>query len=225
MTSDPLVMRGRRGAWIVLVAMLALSPITLPWDRAQAATATDDLRPAVDKVVRILAEPAMSGELRTHERRAALRAAMEGIIDFPEASRRALAMHWRARMPSERDEFTRLFTDLVIYSYIRLMEPYAGETVQFIGESEGTGVVTVMTRIVRRRGDPVPVDYRMHVTGAQWQVYDVVVEGVSLVANYRTQFNTIIQTSSYDELVRRMRARIAELSQAPAASMPGPRRG
>jgi phospholipid transport system substrate-binding protein len=176
--------------------------------------------------LRILDDPALKGEARTGERRAALRGVMESVIDFPEAARRALAVHWRARTEPEREEFVGLFKDLVTYSYIRLMEPYAGETVQIVGESQTNGTTTVLTRIHRRQGEPIPVDYRMHLVGTRWLIYDVTVEGVSLVANYRVQFNTIIQTSSYGELVRRMRARVAALSQGTAAGIrTGPRRG
>ena len=198
----------------LMVATLGAPPTSMA-----AATATDALRPVVDKVLRVLDDSAMKGEPRTVERRAALRSVMETAIDFPEASRRALALHWRTRTPAEREEFTALFRDLVTYSYIRMMEPYAGEKVQFVGETEADGSVTVQTRILRLRGDPVPVDYRMHRRGSRWLVYDVAVEGVSLVATYRAQFNTIIQTSSYEELVRRLRVRVAELGEAPSASI------
>ena len=207
------------GARMLLGGVLVLSLAWAPHHRAEAAGASDELRPAIDRVVRILADPAMKGELKRPERRSAVRGVMESAIDFPEAARRALAMHWRIRTQAERDEFTALFKDLVLYSYIRLMEPYAGETVRVIGESESDGTVTVLTRVVRRQGEPVPVEYRMHLVGSRWLVYDVVVEGVSLVANYRAQFHTIIQTSSYAELLRRVRARIAELGELPAASV------
>lgn len=207
--------------WKTLIAAsLVLAFVSaLPAGAGAGAGATDELRPAIDKVLRILDDPALKGEARTSERRAALRSVMETAIDFPEAARRALAAHWRTRTEAEREEFTRLFKDLVTYSYIRLMEPYAGETVQFVGESPIDGTATVLTRIQRRHGEPVPIDYRMHVRGTRWLIYDVLVEGVSLVGNYRVQFTTIIQTSSYDELVRRMRARVAELRPTPAAGL------
>jgi phospholipid transport system substrate-binding protein len=186
---------------------------------ARAAGATDELRPAIDKVLRILADPELKGEARTRERRAALRGVMENAIDFPESARRALALHWRVRTEAEREEFVTLFRDLVTFFYIRLMEPYSGETVQIAGESQAEGATTVLTRILRRHGEPVPVDYRMHLRGTRWLIYDVVVEGVSLVANYRVQFNSIIHTSSYEELVRRIRARVAEQDQTPSAAI------
>lgn len=209
-----------RKALIVTVVVLALTG-ALPAG-AGAGSATDELRPAIDKVVRILDDPALKGEARTSERRAALGSVMGSTIDFPAAARRAMAAHWRPRTDAEREEFTGLFKDLVTYSYIRLMEPYAGETVQIVGESQTDGLTTVMTRIQRRHGQPVPVDYRMHLQGTRWLIYDVLMDGVSLVGNYRVQFNAIIQTGSYGELVHRMRARLAELRQTPAASIRTP---
>jgi phospholipid transport system substrate-binding protein len=211
---------------LVVATALVLAVLAALPDGARAGSTTDELRPAIDKVLRILADPALKGETRTRERRVALRAVMEGAIDFQEAARRALAAHWRTRTELEREEFVGLFKDLVTYSYIRLMESYAGETVQIVGESSTNGTTTVSTRIQRREGAPIPVDYRMHAPATRWLVYDVIVEGVSLVANYRGQFNSIIQTSSYDELVRRVRARVATLDEAPAAALrTGPPRG
>jgi phospholipid transport system substrate-binding protein len=199
---------------------VALAISTLAWwpPRASAAGAADELRPSIDKVLGILADPDLKGEAHTRERRAALRGVIENAIDFAEAARRALASHWRARTDAEREEFVTLFKDLVTYSYIRMMEPYAGEAVQIAGELQADGATTVLTRIHRRQGEPIPVDYRMHRRGGRWLIYDVVVERVSLVGNYRGQFNTIIQTSSYDELLRRVRARVRELGQASAAA-------
>ena len=208
-----------RGLKAVIGALLALVLMGSWPELSCAAGAVDELRPAIDKVLRILADPELKGEERTRERRTALRSVMENAIDFPEAARRALALHWRTRTDAEREEFVGLFRNLVIHSYIRLMEPYAGETIQIIGESPSEGMTTVLTRIHRRQGEPVPVDYRMNPRGNRWLIYDVVVEGVSLVSNYRGQFNTIIQTSSYEELVRRIRTRVGELDHTPAAAI------
>ncbi len=198
------------------VAALALLLIGAAPGPAVAGGATDALRPAIDHVRRILDDPALKGPARTPERRAALRGVLEGVIDFPEASRRALAVHWRDRTDAERAEFVALFKDLVTYSYIVKIEPYAGEPVVFTGESEHDGMTTVLTRIQTRQGT-IPVDYRMHVRDGRWLVYDVLVEGVSLVGNYRAQFNSIIQTSSFAELVRRMKVRLTELAAASPA--------
>jgi phospholipid transport system substrate-binding protein len=202
----------------VIAALLVALVGVLP-DVATAGGAADALQPAIDRVLRVLDDPTLKGEGKTRERRVALRGVMESAIDFSEAARRALAVHWRMRTEAERGEFVGLFKDVVTHSYIRLMEPYAGETVQIVGELQTDGTTTVLTRIQRRQGEPIPVDYRMRVVATRWLIYDVVFEGVSLVANYRGQFNSIIQTSSYEELVRRLRARAAALDEAPAAGI------
>jgi phospholipid transport system substrate-binding protein len=208
-----------RGSKAFLATALALS-LSAGWPSfGYAVGAADALRPTIDKVLRILADPELKSEDKARERRAALRAVIEPAIDFPEAARRTLALHWRNRTDVERDEFVTLFKNLVMHSYIRPMELYAGETVQIVGESPSVETTTVSTRIQRRQGESVPVEYRMHLRGTRWLIHDVVLEGVSLVSNYRGQFNTIIQTSSYEELVRRIRARVAELDHAPAAAL------
>jgi phospholipid transport system substrate-binding protein len=153
----------------------------------------------------------LKGTEHTPARRRALRYVMDSVIDFPDAARRALAVHWQGRTDGERAEFVALFKDLVTYSYVARMEAYAGQTVAFVSETAGDGTATVLTQMQNRQGAPVPIDYRMHQRNGRWLVYDVIVEGVSLVGNYRTQFNSVILTSSYAELVRRMRTRVGEL--------------
>ena len=132
--------------------------------------------------------------------------------DLRTLARRALGIHWAARSRDERTRFVTLFTDLVTESYIRQFEPYAGQKIHLLGEHAVDGTVTVVTKVEQRKGSAIPVDYRMHPLGSRWLVYDVIVEGVSLVANYRAQFNTVIQTSSYAELVRRLETRVLELT-------------
>jgi len=206
-----------RGRWIGLGAV-ALALVAAPPGRATAGLPTETLRPAMDQVLRILNDATLKGAARAPERRAALRAVMDTVIDFPDAARRALSVHWPARTEAERGEFVTLFKELVTYSYIVTMEAYAGQTIVFVGEAEHDGITTVFTKVQGRQGSPVPVEYRMHQRGPRWLLYDVIVEGVSLVANYRAQFNTVVRTSSYEELVRRIRARVAELTGPPSAA-------
>ncbi|HXD95037.1 MAG TPA: ABC transporter substrate-binding protein [Candidatus Acidoferrum sp.] len=199
--------------WVALAAVcMMLGAAPRP---ATAGPATETLRPAIDQVLRVLDDPALKGVEHARERRAALRAVMETVVDFPDAARRALSVHWAARTEAEREEFVMLFKDLVTSSYIVTMEGSAGQLVVFVGEAEHDGITTVLTNVERRQGPPAAVEYRMHQRGSRWLVYDVIVEGVSLVGNYRTQFNTIVRTSSYAELIRRMRERVAELTAPP----------
>ena len=205
-----------RARWIGLAAVTLALVAVVPGP-ASAGVATETLQPAMDQVLSILNDATLKGPARTPKRRAALRAIMNTVIDFPDAARRALSVHWQVRTEAERDEFVTLFKDLVTYSYIVTLEAYAGQTIVFVGEAEHDGITIVSTKVESPGRAPVPVEYRMHQGGARWLVYDVVVEGVSLVANYRAQFNTVVRTSSYDELVRRIRVRVAELTSPSSA--------
>ena len=173
---------------------------------------TDQLQGQVDQVIKLLDDPALKD--RPAERRAQVRKMAEDIFDYPDTARRALGPHWNARTPQERDEFTRLFGDLLDRAYISKIDLYQGEKVKWVGEQVNADDALVKTTIQTKSGNEVPVDYRMHLKDSRWRVYDVVIEGVSMVSNYRTQFNKIVQTESYDSLVQKLRARGA----TPAAS-------
>jgi phospholipid transport system substrate-binding protein len=174
---------------------------------AAAGAPTDQLRGSVDSVLKTLADPELKKEAKTAERRRIIRAAAGEIFDFPQISQRSLAVHWQARTPAERQEFIALFGDLLEQSYISKIEAYSGEKIVYVGETiDGTQAV-VRTRIVGRQGTETPVDYRMVVDGGRWRAYDVSIEGVSLVANYRSQFNSIIQRSGYPALASKLKAK------------------
>jgi phospholipid transport system substrate-binding protein len=178
---------------------------------AWAGAPTDQLRGRVDRVLRVLEDPQLRQDGRTAERRAAIRTIAHEIFDFRELSQRALARHWQARTPAEREEFTRLFADLLERSYLGKIETYSGgESIQYTGESAEGDQATVRTRIVTKAKTEIPVDYRMHRVGDRWLVYDVAIEGVSLVANYRAQFGRIIQTASFKGLLDKLKAKQEE---------------
>jgi phospholipid transport system substrate-binding protein len=190
----------------MLLAALLVSAAT----PAHAGAPTEQLKTSVEQIVKVLEDPALRSEAKARERRAAIRKEAEVIFDFGETARRALGRHWQALAANERAEFTALFTDLIERAYISKIERYSGERIAFAGESVEGGLASVRTRFVTKKGTEIPVDYRMQQRGDRWLVYDVSVEGVSLINNYRTQFDKIIQTSSYAELVRKMKA--AELA-------------
>ncbi len=198
------------GRTLLVVAAAALVSAPSP------GPVTEELRRSIDRVVAILGDPALRGPAVTVPRRAAIRQIIDEAIDFAEAAKRALGPHWRARTEAERAQFTMLFKDLVEYSYIVRIEPYADEKIVYLGESVENGHATVRTRLEGRQSQDLAIDYRLHRPDGRWLVYDVSIAGVSLVGNYRTQFNTIIQTSSYAGLIGRMKVRINEL-RAPAS--------
>jgi len=187
---------------------------------ARAGAPTDALKQTVDQVVKILSDPARAD--KPDARRAEVRKIAEGIFDYPDTARRALGPHWNARTPQQQQEFVKLFADLLDKAYISKIDLYQGERVQYTGETVNGDEATVKTMIATKKGgSDIPVDYRMHMKNGRWLVYDVIIEGVSLVSNYRTQFNKIVQTESYDALVQRLRAKD---TPEPAAS-PGRSRG
>jgi len=162
----------------------------------------------------------MKPDARTADRRAALGTIANELFDFTEISRRSLARHWQPRTPAEREEFTRLFGDLLEYSYVSKIEVYSGEKVVYVGELLDGDLATVRTRIITKQGTEIPVDYRLARQGDQWRAYDVLIEGVSLVANYRAQFNAVIQRTSYADLVKTLRVRRDEAVSKPSAVAP-----
>lgn len=171
-----------------------------------AGTPADQIRVQVERAVKVLSDPGLKAPGREHERRAAVRRIAEEAFDLPEMARRTLGLHWRARTEAERAEFVTLFGNVLERAYFNLIATYDGETVTVLGDSIDDDVATVRTRLVTKQGTVIPVDYRMLRRADRWAVYDVLIERMSLVANYRSQFNKIIQTSSYQALVGRLRS-------------------
>ncbi|BCB96406.1 toluene tolerance protein [Dissulfurispira thermophila] len=170
-----------------------------------ADTPTQQVKQTVDKVLDILKNKELKRPEKTKERRALIRKTVLERFDFEEMAKRSLALHWRNRTPEERKEFVPLYTDLLERSYIKKIESYTDEKILYIGEKIEGEYSEVNTKIVTKRNVEVPIDYKLLRKNGKWEVYDVVIEGVSLVNNYRTQFNKIIRTNSYEELVKRMK--------------------
>ena len=132
-------------------------------------------------------------------------------FDWAEMAKRSLSRFWKQRTPDEQNKFTSLFRDLVKNAYIGKIDGYAGEKMVFEGENTDDTYSVVKTKIISpSKGTEIPVNYRLQNNGSAWMVYDVVIEGVSLVNNYRDQFNSILQGSSYDELVKRIQDKLAQ---------------
>jgi phospholipid transport system substrate-binding protein len=197
-----------------VVASLAAALVLLLASPVYAGAPTETLKQTVDRIVQILADPALQD--KPEQRRTEVRKIAEGIFDYPDTARRALGPHWNARTPQQQQEFAKLFADLLDRAYISKIELYQGERVRYVGETVDGEEGTVKTVIATKKSSEIPVDYRMHLRNGRWLVYDVIIEGVSLVSNYRTQFNKIVQTESYDALVQRLRAKdAAEPSASP----------
>ena len=162
---------------------------------------TDQLREYTDQVIKVLDDPALARQ----DRRAAVRKIAHEAFDVTETAKRVLARHWQARTPAEREEFTQLFADLLERTYIARINEYGGERIRYVGESMDGELATVRARIMTRTGTEVPVESRMVRRGERWLIYDVLIENVSLIANYRSQFDRIVRANSYEELIRRLK--------------------
>jgi len=199
-------MIGRRSWGVALAGLLILSTAQGGW----AATAQEQLKGAIDRVVTTLESPALKGDGKVAERRSAVRKIANEIFDFGEIARRSLGRYWQPLSEAQRSEFVGLFGDLLERSYISKIELYGGEKIIYLGERVDGDLATVSTKIITKNGTEVPVDYRLFRRGENWMIYDVNIEGISLVSNYRTQFNKIIQTSGYNTLVDRMKSKQTE---------------
>lgn len=185
----------------MLLALLAVA-FTLAGS-AWAGAPTDQLRAHTDRVVRVLDDPALSQS----QRRAEIRAVALEAFDVAEAARRALGPHWPRRSAAEQEEFKGLFQTLLERGYLSRIGEYGGERVQYVGERIEGDYATVRAQIVTAKGTQVPVEARVLRRGDRWLMYDVLIENVSLVASYRSQFDHVIRTSSFEELVRRLKSR------------------
>jgi len=199
-----------------LTFLLALALVSAPG--AWAGPPTDQLRGGVDRVLEVLRDPQLSGDTRMDQRRIAIGKVAGEIFDFDDMAKRALGPHWAERTPAERGEFVRLFTDLIQRAYVGKVDQHAAAAkMTFRGETVDDEYAVVKTTIPLGNGSTMPLDYRMHSTRDRWQVYDLNIDGISLVANYRAQFNRVIRTSSYADLVKKLKSQGKEFS-APSAS-------
>ena len=182
--------------WPALVGFIFLF-VALP---LSAGAPGDQTRVTIEKVLTILKEPAAKSE-----RRERLRQVIYPSFDFAEMAKRALGPHWQRRSQTEQQEFVKLFTDLVESSYVDAIESYDGEKVAVANEKQDQDLAEVNTKIVTRKGEAFSIDYKLHQANGSWKIYDAVIENVSLVNNYRSQFNRIIAQSSYGDLVTKMK--------------------
>ncbi len=192
-----------RAGRVVLAAVLAIPLLAAGPAAVQGPTA--EIRGAIDRVIAILKRPDLAGKARAAERRDLLRREIKPVFDFDEMSKRSLGPDWRDRTPKEKAEFAELFTQLLENAYLAKIESYRGETIDYVKETIDAPYGVVATRIVTSRGQKIPVDYRVLREGDRWRIYDVVIEGVSLVGNYRSQFGAILRKSTFPEMMGKLR--------------------
>ena len=200
----------RKHASITVVFALLFFYLMFPFP-ARAGTPTDQVRGTVDNVLGILKNPSLKADSRKRDRRDQLRRAVFSRFDFAEMAKRSLGSYWRQLTSKEQDDFVRLYTDLLERAYVDQIESYNNEKFAYVKETVDQEYADVQSRIVTTKGDEYSLNYRVHLVGSEWKVYDLVIENISLVNNYRSQFNRIIANSSYNELLRRMRDKQIEI--------------
>ena len=194
-------MLGRWVVGVVVVGLLAGS--------ASAGEPLDRIRETVSEVLAVLEDETLQSPQNQTLRRERLRQAVYKRFGFEEMARRSLGRHWRDLNAEQRQEFVGLFSDLLERSYVGKIEGSgAGSQVDYPRETiDEEGFASVLSLITNRLGSQIDVEYRLlqDDDGTPWEVYDIVIEGVSLINNYRTQFNNIIHRTSYDGLVKQLR--------------------
>lgn len=204
---------------IPLIVVMVLSGAAYSW----AGPPTDQMRAYTDQVLKVLENLALT----LPERRTAIRQIASEVFAVSETAQRALGPHWQQRTPAEREEFVKLFANLLEQTYISRIREYGGERITYVGEQIDGERAIVRARIVTKKGTEVPIESRLVRKENHWLIYDVLLENLSLISNYRAQFDRVIRTASYEELVKRLQRRVELLNDkdtnAPRATAPATR--
>jgi phospholipid transport system substrate-binding protein len=191
-----------------ILGRLAVAVCLLLPNALHAGVPTDQVRSTVDQVLAILNNPKLASQAAKEERRNRLHQVIYPRFDFAEMARRSLGPTWRRISPQEQQEFLRLFTQLLEESYISNIEGYSGEKVLYGREIQEQDFAEVNTKIINKQGEEIALNYKLHRVDGDWKVYDVVIENVSLVNNYRSQFSRLLAKLSFTEVLDRIREKL-----------------
>jgi phospholipid transport system substrate-binding protein len=194
----------------VLAAVFILIALPFVAQGAAGNGATEQIKATVDDALVVLRDPKLKNAGKPEERREQLKQILFARFDFSEMGRRALGAHWRRRTPEEQQEFVRLFTELLERAYADVIESYSDEKIVYTGEKSDGDHAEVSSKIITGKGQQFTISYKAQRVAGEWKVYDVVVENISMVNNFRSQFNRVINNSSYQELVRRLKDKQSE---------------
>ncbi|MBI3061553.1 MAG: ABC transporter substrate-binding protein [Deltaproteobacteria bacterium] len=201
-------MTGRRNK-IQVAAILVLVACSGGTDRLWAGSVTTEVKNTVENVVGVLKDPRLQLDAKKKERRERLRQIIGARFDFEEMARRSLGQHWQ-RHAARKQEFVPVFTNFVEGSYVGQIETYRNEKILYTRERLENNFAQVDTKVLRSDGEEIPINYKLHLVGGQWKIYDVLIENISLVNNYRSQFHRILSTASFDDLIKRLQEKAPE---------------
>jgi phospholipid transport system substrate-binding protein len=199
--------KGQRWSWgglvgVIVGLLLLLGAVTV--QSAAAGAPTDAMKTTIDEVLKIVQDKDLKQPGRVEERRRRLEQVVGDRFDYQEMSRRALGAPWNTVSDKEKEEFVALFRTLLINSYADKVETYSGEGVQYLNERTEKEYAEVRTKVLTGKVE-IPLDYRLINKGDDWRVYDVVVDGISLVNNYRGQFSKILRSGTFAEVLDQLR--------------------
>jgi phospholipid transport system substrate-binding protein len=199
--------QAQRWSWVKVVSgvagvLLLLGGVAV--QPAVAGSATEAMKHTIDAVLTTIQDKELKQPGRAEERRQRLEQIVGARFDYQEMSRRSLGAPWNTLSDKDKQEFVGLFQTLLTNSYADKIESYSGEGVKYINERTENDYAEVRTKVLTGKVE-IPLDYRLLNKGGDWRVYDVVVDGVSLVNNYRGQFSKILRSSTHADLVDQLR--------------------
>ena len=192
-----------------LIASTLMLTLHLRGTLAQAGEPLEVVKTVGDGVIAILKDPKYKSPAKTKDRVERLKEIINPVFDYEEMARRTLGTHWRRRTVAEQQEFLKLFRAFLEKTYSEKVDLYQGERVVFGRETIDGDYAEVESRVVNAKGEESPVLYRLKRTDNKWNVYDAVIENISIVNNYRSQFDRVITKSSFDALIKMLREKSA----------------
>jgi phospholipid transport system substrate-binding protein len=198
----------------IIVALLATGLLTLSPAALRAGVPTDQVRQTADRVLAVLQDSRLKSADKQQERRAQIRQIIANRFDFGEMAKRSLGPNWQKVNNDEQRQFVELFTELLEKSYADQIESYNGEKIVYGRENVSQDQADVDTKIVTKKGEEISVNYKLRSADGDWKVYDVVIENISIVNNFRSQFNRILANASFAELLKKLQSKSVEIKPA-----------
>ncbi|MDP8234710.1 MAG: ABC transporter substrate-binding protein [Candidatus Saelkia tenebricola] len=193
---------------ILLIVFLTLIPSAL----LCAETPGEIVIEAIEQSLEVLRAPSLQGPEKTAQRKEKIREVLEPMFNFYEMSKRSLGRHWKNCTAEEREEFTQIFTDILRETYLDRSTSYSGEKIIYIRENTQNIRSKVQTNIITTEGKKISVDFSMIKNNNAWKIYDITIEGVSTVGNYRSQFNSILNESPFSHLIKELQKKQKEFA-------------
>jgi phospholipid transport system substrate-binding protein len=198
----------------IIVTLLVTGSLTLSPGELRAGLPTDQVRQTADRVLSVLQDSRLKSPDKQQERRAQIRQIIGTRFDFGEMAKRSLGSNWQKINNDEQRQFVELFTELLEKSYADQIESYDGEKIVYGRENVTQDQADVDTKIMTKKGEGVSVNYKLRSAGGDWKVYDVVIENISIVNNFRSQFNRILANASFAELLNKLQSKSVEIKPA-----------